>query len=277
MRLKIFITTIVSAIALFCHAQTDLGPENNDTIRIQKSRYLTYQFGYLNSPIGKTFQEKGCMSNLGFNVARFFSYTTVLGVAADIKLIPGFGNPRLSSDFINDFNDNFSPQGTKLDSANADVVKINVNSYGPHGYGFRGNIMLYYGIMFSLFPNRAGGFMVQLKTGMLGFDAHQAVFENTAVPNISGDDKYPFNITRNWKFELTFKPAAFFRDTYIDTEYKHGGDFANAFSLTLFYERVNFATAEFNGTKFSSFLSNDFMRKYAFDNRFGFKIGFSLY
>jgi hypothetical protein len=265
----IIITFLLSTAAFFSNAQT-----NHGKIYFHQNHYVTYQFGYLNSPVGKTFGEKGCMSNIGFNVARFFSNRMVLGPVADIKLIPGFGFLRLSDSFLNDFNaDYFNPQSS--DSSNAQVVDANMNSFGKHSYGFRGNIMFYYGIMFSPFPNRAGGIMIQIKTGMLGFDAHQAVFDNTAVPNISGDDKYPFTMQHNWKFELTFKPVAFFPDYESGVDDDPESDIT--LTLSFYYERLNLKTAEFNGTKFSSFLTNDFMTKYAFDNRFGFKVGISFY
>jgi hypothetical protein len=137
--------------------------------------------------------------------------------------------------------------------------------------------MGYLGLMFSLFPHKAGAIMLQVKRGGVGYQAHALVFENASVPNISGNDKYPFTISKSWKYELTFKPQAFFEDAYIDVNNQEPGDFWKTFSISFFYEKINFKTAEFNGTKFSTFLTNDFMTKYAFDNRFGFKIGFSLY
>jgi hypothetical protein len=252
--------------------------QDDEAIDHQKNHLLVFQYGYSNSLIGKTFGAKGGVLTAGFNAAKLFSNTLVIGPVCDVKLIPGFGTFRTRDSFLSDFNASFvSPEGQGLDSANAEVMRVNLNSYGKHSFGIKGNTMGYLGLMFSLFPHKAGAVMLQVKRGGGGYVAHQLIFENPGISNISGNDSYAFTITKSWKYELTFKPQAFFEDVYIDVNNSVPGDFWKTFSLSFFYEKVNFKTAEFNGTKFSTFLTNDFMTKYAFDNRFGFKIGFSLY
>jgi hypothetical protein len=244
----------------------------------QKNHLFLYQFGYTSSYIGKAFGPQGCISTIGFNPAGFFSNKLVLGIVADIKLIPGLKIMHASDKFLDDFNAAFvSPHGPGLDSANAQVVLVNLNNSGRHTYGIRGYNMFYFGVMFSLLPHKAGALMLQVKRGTVGYEAHALIFENAAIPNISGNDKYPFTISKSWKYELTLKPQAFFTDVYTDVDDLQPGDFWKTFSISFFYEKINFKTAEFNGTKFSTFLTNDFMTKYAYDNRFGFKVGFSLY
>jgi hypothetical protein len=272
---------IRSALFSFCFilsvlvSAKDILPDNHSP---QKNHYFICQFGYSNSIWGKTFGAKGCVSTLGFNPARFFSNRFVLGVVGDLKLLPGFGVFRPEDQFLADFNSGFvSPHGPGLDSANAQVVAVNLNSFGKHTYGIKGNSMFYFGAMVSLCPNKVGAILLQVKRGGVGYQAHQLIFENSAVPNISGNDKYPFTISKSWKYEITFKPQAFFEDVYIDVDDWSAGDFWKTISISLFYEKVNFKTAEFNDTKFSTFLTNEFMTKYAFDNRYGFKVGFSLY
>lgn len=254
-----------------------IAQENSDKDD-QKNHLFTFQLGYSNSLIGKTFGAKGCITSIGFNPAKFVTKTLIIGVTWDIKIIPGFGRFRASDNFLSDFNSNFSsPPGTGLDSANANVLRINLNSHAKDNYGIKGNSMNYLGIMFSLFPHKAGAILLNVKRGRVGYMAHQQIFENTSLPNINGYDNYPFTISKSWKYELTFKPLAFFQDVYIDVYNPEKGDFLKMLSISFFYEKVNFKTAEFNGTQFSTFLSPDFMSKYAFDNRFGFKIGISFY
>jgi hypothetical protein len=78
----------------------------------------------------------------------------------------------------------------------------------------------------------------------------------------------------NWTYQLTFKPAALFRNTYI-ADYE--GYFLNMIVISFYYERLNFQSAVFNDTKLADIVSEDFMSNYGIDHRFGFKIGFALY
>jgi hypothetical protein len=264
-------------IFLFCFrgfavAQDD---ESSDD---HKNHLFLVQYGFSSSLIGKTFGANGGVATLGFNPAKFFSDNLTFGPVVDLKILPGFVTFHPGKSFMNDFNSDFvSPSGGGLDSANAEVVRVNMNARGKNSYGIKGNTMFYYGLMFSVFPDKYGAILLQVKRGTVGYNAHQLIFENQSIPDIAGYDKFPFSISKSWKYEITFRPQAFREDSYIDVYNPERGDFWKMFSFSVFYERVNFKTAEFNGTKFSQFMTDAFMKKYAFDNRFGFKIGFSFY
>ncbi|MDQ3112206.1 MAG: hypothetical protein M3R17_20165, partial [Bacteroidota bacterium] len=194
----------------------------------------------------------------------------VIGIVCDIKLIPAWGRINYPNQFRSDFSDACFVPSSEPDSLNAGLVCSAVE-YGS----LKGNNMFYGGLMLSLWPHKAGGIMLQVKRGLVGYEMRN-VFGSVGT-GIGGYDKYPFTISRNWKYELTFKPAAFFMNTHLIVYDSDIQDFLKTFSISLFYERVNFTTAEFNGTAFSSFLTAGFMSKYAIDHRFGFKIGLSLY
>jgi hypothetical protein len=85
------------------------------------------------------------------------------------------------------------------------------------------------------------------------------------------------SVSGNWIYEITFKPATLFGDTYVFTDRENDYKFLKSFVLSLYYERLNLKSAEFNGTKIDKMVSSDFINKYGIDNRFGFKIGFAFY
>ncbi|MDQ3109622.1 MAG: hypothetical protein M3R17_06975, partial [Bacteroidota bacterium] len=78
MRLPFFFAGILFAV--FSHAQILMLPKKHIREGERNNYFVTYQFGYSNSPVGKTFGAKGCMSTIGFNPAAFFSNTLVIGI-----------------------------------------------------------------------------------------------------------------------------------------------------------------------------------------------------
>jgi hypothetical protein len=268
-------TTVLVLIGFFSsYGQTNFRFEHKISYEdhTPKNHFVTYQFGYANSFIGKSFGAKGCMSTIGFNPAKFFSNTLVAGIVVDVKIVPGFGVIRCSNEFRNDFNSNFVlPQGSSVDSVNASLMSESINMGG-----IQGNYMFYGGVMFSLLPHRAGGLMLQIKRGGVGFEIRNGVFGNPFI-NDGNKDKAPFSFIGSWRFDLTIKPSAFFTDSYIDISDMHFNDVIKALSLTVFYERFNFQTGEFNKTSFASFLTPEFLARYSVDSRCGIKLGIALY
>jgi hypothetical protein len=240
-----------------------------------KNYLVTFNYQYMLSPIGKTFGTQGMVPNFGLNLARFFSHKIVLGLTLDIKLIKGFSNKKLSKEFISDFNSAFNTQyENPTDSVNAFIIKTCIND-GP-GRFFSGNTLSNIGIMFSLFPQKYGGILVQIKKGY----REPNVRGTLGIKEIENGEResVPLIFSDNWSFELTLKPMAFFQDTYIKPEDRFDNEaFGNRFIVTLFYERLNFQSATFNGTNISKMVSPEFMNKYRVDNRFGIKLGFGIY
>ena len=78
-------------------------------------------------------------------------------------------------------------------------------------------------------------------------------------------------------FSLTMKPMSFFKNTWFYRKNMSRKDLLNSLSVGFFYERFNFGSAQFNGTRLSDFTGENFNKTYRIDHRFGFKIGFSFY
>lgn len=238
----------------------------------RENHVITFQYGYSSILSGKTFLSKGTSLNVGINFARFFSKKIIFGLASEIKLFPGFGRTSMSGSFITDFNSEFNYfQSSSLDSANARVIRTNINNNG-----LIGNNVFCYGVMLSLFPQKYGGVLLEVLYGSNGFTARKEIFENPFI-NSGQNDKYPITVSDTWRLMCTIKPTSFFRNTYVSIDNINKKDILNSISISFYYERINMRTAEFNGTSFSAFTSNYFMEKYKIDNRFGIKLGFSFY
>jgi hypothetical protein len=233
---------------------------------------VTYQYKYIYSPYGNTFGARGLMANFGLNVAKIFSDKFILGPVIDFKVNPGRHRILASTDFLSDFNNSFTAlNSTALDSANSDVIKDNFNG------GILGNSIFNYGIMFSLFPNKYGGILFEIKTGVTFLQAYRNIYGNTYV-NGGDNDRFPFSTRKNLICEMRFKPYALFTNSYVDTDGDIGfREFLKTIAFSFYYERFNFKSTEFNGTKLSQVVSAEFMSKYGIDHRFGFKIGIAFY
>lgn len=225
------------------------------------------------SGFGKTLHTRGLIANFGVNLARLFTKKMVFGVCADYKIIPGIGQIRASNQFKTDFNDNLIlKQAQPLDSANARVYSSNLNA-NPIG-----SIMGTIGLMISPFPQRYGGLMLQVKYGVSSYFFHNDVYGNAYVDS-GAYDKVPMSVSGNWTYELIVKPFSFKRNTHYskyDSE-ENFDQFCNAFTISLFYTRLNFKSASFNGTNLSHVVEAPFMERYGIDHQFGFKIGLNLY
>lgn len=238
-----------------------------------QNHFFTYNYQFFYSTTGKTLGARGTMANFGINLARFFSTKIILGVVADIKILPGVWPIKPSNSFTSDFNTNFlKTYDTQTDSANASVVK---DAFNNNNQNIIGQNIFNFGVAVSLFPQKYGGILLQVKYGSTGFQIH-GVNGNKYINN-GGNDKVGMYVSGNWIYEITFKPAAFFYNTYIFTDRETDDKFFNSFVLSFYYERLNLKSAEFNGTKLDKMVSNDFINKYGIDNRFGFKIGFAFY
>lgn len=275
-------------LILISFSRQVLGQDSNDTLKDTPINYLeflryptaksqthlfTYSYQFFYSPIGKTLGSRGTMANFGINLARLFSTKIILGVVADIKILPGVWPIKPSKSFTSDFNESFlKTYDTQTDSANSTVVK---SAFNNGGQNIIGQNVFNFGVALSLFPQKYGGILLQIKYGGTGFQIH-GVNGNKYINN-GGNDKFGMNITGNWIYEITFKPAAFLYNTYIFTDRETDDKFFSSFVLSFYYERLNLKSAEFNGTTIDKMVSSDFINKYGIDNRFGFKIGFAFY
>lgn len=238
-----------------------------------QNHFFSFQYNYMLSPWGTTIGAQGGIPTIGINLARFFSKKIIIGVIADFKFNPGISTKLPSNTFQTDFENHWTALTTSSkDSANSYVYHQNFL-----GNGVKGNNMFNIGVMFSLFPQKYGGILLQVKTGNTGFQFRNNIYGNKFV-NHGGNDKVAMSILDNWRYEITLKPFSFFHNTFIAVRNRsYNNPLADAFILSFYYERQNFNSAQFNGTPLSEVMSEVFMNKYGIDNRFGIKLGFAFY
>ncbi len=234
---------------------------------------LTGNLQLMVSPYGNILGANGIVGNGGFNLARFFSRKFILGFCFDVKIKGWIPPTKPSKEFINDFNTGFISQNNSQDSANAFVVQNAINTGAFEGSTY-GNI----GVMFSLFPQKYGGILIQIKKGSRAYAINSYVYKNKYIDG-GGHDIYYLTGATAWTYELSLKPLAFFRNTYSDSKKNEKvlKFLSNKLIVTFFYEQLNFQNTEFNGTPIRQMVSNGFMNKYSTDTRYGFKIGIGLY
>ncbi len=271
MKKRILNQYIQLIVALLSAQISSAQPSKTDSSASAQNYWFTGQYTFVNSCVGNTISSRGLTLNLGFNLAKIFSDKIILGVTADLKVLPGLWKPKTSSTFLNDFNHSLISPQNDFDSINMSIVSQNYNQGG-----LVGNNKYYIGGMLSLFPQKYGGLLFEAKYGNTYFQARNNVFNN---PNIAqhGFNRNSISTSGNWIISLTIKPMSFFKNTYIDRKKMVGQDFLKSLSVGFFYERFRYGSAQFNGTQLSDFMNDDFNHRFSMDNRFGFKIGFSFY
>lgn len=226
---------------------------------------LTMNYGFMISPIGKTISNQGLVMNFGINLARFFSNKILLGVAGDLKISGGYLIKQGDAKFLNDLVTSSPRQfDNSLDSANASIVMNALTKSAENP--ITGSRCYNIGIMFSPFPDKFGGIMVQVRRGSKIYK-----IDAGSNPFVNGDNGY-LEVSNNWIYEITFKPWTFKSEKFPSTK-----KFKTSITASVHYERVNFGSAKFNGTSINKMYSYDFIDKYQFDHRIGFKIGLGFY
>ena len=265
------------------------GQNKDTTAFIDKHRYLkfllvpdknaqatllTVGWQYLYSPWGKTLKTSGLHPSFGLNLARFFSNKFVLGVFADLKGVKGFTQQKFSNEFINDFNNSFiTTYDNQADSAKAYTVKDAVNS--TQGHRFHGNYYGNIGIMFSPFPQKHGGIMLSIKKGYRSYPIF-GTYGNKFLRNGEAENVL-LDLSNNYAFAVTFKPATFFHKTTSNFEELEGKDFWQFITVGFYYEQIYLKNATFDGMRFDSMVNPSFINKYGTDNRYGITLGLAIY
>jgi hypothetical protein len=238
----------------------------------RQNHLFTLGLKYQQTISSKAFSSNGLYGNLGLNIARFFSKELIIGLLFDLKPINGFFYRQPKSDsFVRDFNENFNSNYRDSSGiATSNLLKDNLNNNHIYG-GSISNI----GIMFSVFPNRNGGVLVELKKG---YESHRIgnVYGNKFIKNGEADNLY-FDFA-TYTLEISFKPYSIFKNSYIDINSDNQeNSFLKSIMVSFFYSRLNLKDAEINGLKWTEIVSSSFISKYGKTNRFGMTLGFVLY
>ncbi len=240
---------------------------------LTQSHLFTFSGQYQYATTFTAFRTGGTQLSLGLNLLRLITDKAVLGIFVDFKLFHGGTQQFIPKDFSDEFNKNFIPTYSNSDdSLSAYILKKAINR---DEMNFGGNLFSNVGIMFSPFPNKFGGFMFTVKQG-----SRRYLVWHTGLTDEHGDGIEPtLHFPKNYSFELSFKPYAFFKNSFFDI-FKLDEDFSNFFkpiTITAYYERLNFKQARFYGTDVSQIVNPTFFNKYSIIESYGFKIGYAFY
>lgn len=259
---------------------------------IKKSNYLSYLFipdsntqaslfniryQYLYIPQDKPFRRGGTCFNFGINLARFFTKKIILGLSIDGRLFfNGRTKQHFSKEFINDFNNNYiSEYSNYTDSLRGSVLRDGIN--GTNQTYVRGSFPWYYGITFSPFPQKWGGFLLEVKKGGSVYDFYGEYDAKTLDPH-KENQAVGLTTNDNISVELSFKPYKFFTSKitrFLDINKPK--DIFNFLIVSLYYERFSLVGSKFNGQDLNTMVDQKFITKYSNQNYFGVKLGLGLY
>ncbi len=239
---------------------------------------LTLQ--YLYTPEIKSFASKGASGNLILNLSRFFSRKFVLGLCYNFKFYNGVTKQHYSKEFKDDFDKNFiTNYNNSVDSAQAYTLKGGID--GSAGFESGGNTKKGWGIVFSPFPQKYGGFMLLLKTGTNWF-TFTGPFTNKLFYS-DGGRNMNLRLKNSYSIELTFKPYKFFNSEGLKRDRSKPINLLKYIGISLYYERISLGNAVIDQTNHGRDMSikevvnQSFISKYRNINNFGIEMGIAIY
>ncbi len=259
-------------------AQTENKDKNifqkyNDFLTIKdedKTSFIMFGVQYAKVFNVKTITTSGTHISFGLNTARFVSNKFLLGISFDFRLTKGFSSKRIEKTFKNDYLNNFSPTyESSSDSVITHILYEALNGNKKHN--FRGMYLGNMGISFSPFPNKYGGFLIEVKKGYRTFPMHYSYDSSDSTLNNGTRDWLDLDISEVLSVELKFKPLTFFKDDKFKLPL-----YPNLI-VSLYYERFDFSKAKIKGVYLDKMVTEEFTNKYKIEHRFGIKIGIGIY
>lgn len=239
-----------------------------------KATLLNIRLSYLFTPPRYPFRRGGFSYEVGLNLARFFSKKFILGITYESKVFAGgFTKQHFSREFVNDFNNNFITEySNSNDSLRASIFYNGIN-------GVNNNYVVvafpeYFGISFSPFPQKWGGFMLTVKKGGTSYFFNGNYDAKSLDPNKENSILY-LQTFKNIAFDLSFKPYKFFTNENVTPFNSDKFNYWGLLLVSLCCDRFSFASSEFNYQSINTFVRKDFITKYS--NKYYFGIKLSVY
>ncbi|NQY11474.1 MAG: hypothetical protein HRT71_18400 [Flavobacteriales bacterium] len=259
---KSIFAVILLAVSITCSAQSDV---NKQPFRASLV-YASYNLS--TTPIGDVLPTNGGHISFGLNGAWPFKGKFVLGLLFDFRGFKVAGSNWKHSILQDDINNNIiTGHSNSLDSVRTELL---LGAFNDNE--FWGSYLTNWGIMFSPFPNKYGGFMLVIKKGFYTFPIYGAMHYPDYYPEytewISLDVPVKLNI------QLVCKPASLF------IKPKENNDelsFRNNFLVSIFYERISLNNSTLDNESLSTFLDQPFFDKHGLSHQYGFKISFGIY
>jgi hypothetical protein len=236
--------------------------------------FISFKFQYLYQFSNGFYKIGGTHSDLGINLARFFTKKIILGVGFEYKFIPFRGKQKLASGFIDNFNANYIPVlSDKYDSIRSLTLHGAINNI--NGYKSGGSTFSSFSINFSPFPDRFGGILLQFKMGYLSVPIYGPLSdiyeENTNIPTLN------FAVRKNFVVELSFCPYKFFKSHRLKIVGGSIKDWYKFLIISFYANYFSLQNATVGGEKLSKFTGEAFTDNYKSLHNFGIKFGVGIW
>lgn len=262
-----YLFTVFVFIAVCASAQNT----QPDTARLRKDPvYISY--GFSQTIHGKVLPVSGANFNIGLNVAGFFRKKYILGVMVEGRVFKFLGSNRRYGRIRSDVNAtiNYS-QPDERDSARVLFLSDAFNSNADRH--FFGSNQYRYGIIFSPFPDKFGGFLLAVKRGVNNYPISGA-YKFLDIVKYESESYIYLDLPVDASVELTCKPFLFL---YKKRQGKYIDVISRNLFVSVFWDRVSMNRARINQSKLTNFLHPDFFARNGTDNHFGFKVSFGFY
>ncbi len=229
-------------------------------------------FRYLYTPQNGSFHTSGFHLQVNLNLARFFTRKFIFGICYERKSISSKTAPSFSDSFIQNYNSYVVSQPYGTDSLRAYTLQNGIN--GTNGHGVGGNMYSGIGLCFSPFPQKYGGFMLEIKRGNRlypFFGPGADALYNTNNVNVF------LTLRKCYSAELVFKPFILFSSQEKMSYFQKIRSYYKYLTISLYYERLSLKYSTFNTAPLSTFVEENFIKEHDKIENWGIKIGFYLY
>jgi len=234
---------------------------------------VTFKYQYLQAARSIPFRTGGVNLTVGLNLANLFTQKFILGICLNFKLFPGYTKHYFPQQFREDFNsDAIYKYDNGLDSLRFDILYKLINH--TDNTRMPGNVLYNFGFCFSPFPQKYGGFMLEIRKG----GTSSPIYGNYPTENLTLDNAPVFfKLSKSYSLELSFKPFKFYHSKKTKLSDQKLKNLYKLIIISLNYERLDLGAASFDGQPLTKFVSQNFMDKYRYINYFGIKFGIGLY
>lgn len=238
-----------------------------------QANLVSLKYQYLQAGKNIPFRTGGMNLTLGLNLANLVTQKFILGVCLNFKLLPGYTKHYFSQQFREDFNSNaVYKYDNGLDSLRFDVLYKLINHLDDTR--MRGNVLYNFGFCFSPFPQKYGGFMLEIRKG----GTSSPIYGNYSTENLTRDNSPVFfKLSKSYSVELSFNPFRFANSKKTKLSDQKIKDIYRLIIISLNYERLDLGAASFDSRPLTKFVGQSFINKYKYISYFGIKFGVGLY
>ncbi|PCJ63649.1 MAG: hypothetical protein COA58_16055 [Bacteroidetes bacterium] len=237
--------------------------------------YVAYNIS--GTTMGDVLPTYGGHVSLGLNPGVLIKKGIVLGVFFDLRWLKNLGSSNEYGKITNAINTHIiKNHDNELDSARSAFLQTAFSHTKNDKKYFLGSYLGNWGIMFSPYPDRYGGLMLQVKRGSREFPIYGVYGDSILGDDSNGNsiEWLNFKIPNNIEIQLTSKPLTFFKQRKEIPKYPSWRD---NFFVSFFYRQPSLKRAEFDNQPLSKFLKPAFFEQYGTSHQFGFKVSFGIY